>query len=190
MLVATLSLAACSDKKEALGPSATLPQPTTTIDPYAIPPVIDEAYVNRVLAGLDQAVGDVTRLVVREKAIPPMASQLLSAIYVDEEQLELEIQLFQSALSAGLVNVHIPPGNRITTVAELLTVRSDCIFAKVEVDRSAVTIAPNPAFRTRWIAIVPIHESNPTDLNRTGWGFIYDGFQRDLSAPSDPCAER
>ena len=34
------------------GPTATVP--TTPPDPYAVPAVIDEAYVNRVLAALDQ----------------------------------------------------------------------------------------------------------------------------------------
>ena len=32
---------------------ATVPAPTTTTNPYAVPAVIDAAYVNRVLAGLD-----------------------------------------------------------------------------------------------------------------------------------------
>ena len=36
---------------------ATVPAPTTTTNPYAVPAVIDAAYVNRVLAGLDAADG-------------------------------------------------------------------------------------------------------------------------------------
>ena len=65
LLVGLVVLGACGGgDDDALGPTATLPQATTTTDPYAVPAVIDEAYVNRVLAGLDQAVGEVTRLVV------------------------------------------------------------------------------------------------------------------------------
>ena len=44
-----------------------LPQGTTTTNPYAVPPVIDEPYVNRVLAGLDHSVGDAVRLAMRTR---------------------------------------------------------------------------------------------------------------------------
>ncbi|MFN2504089.1 MAG: hypothetical protein ABR540_07650, partial [Acidimicrobiales bacterium] len=64
--VAVLSLVACSDDPTVDPPSATVgteAPSTTSADPYAVPAVIDEAYVNRVLAGLDAAVGEVVRLV-------------------------------------------------------------------------------------------------------------------------------
>ena len=69
MLLAAVVLAACGGKDEPLVPTATVPQATTTTDPYAIPTVIDEAYVNRVLAGLDHAVGDVTRTAILSAAV-------------------------------------------------------------------------------------------------------------------------
>ncbi|HTJ77208.1 MAG TPA: hypothetical protein VL337_17755, partial [Acidimicrobiales bacterium] len=54
-LAAMLLLTACSPKSTgAATPSATVatePARTTTTGPYDIPPVIDAAYVNRVLAG-------------------------------------------------------------------------------------------------------------------------------------------
>lgn len=70
-VVAALALAAsaCSSSTGAARPpSATVGTETprtTTTNPYAVLAVIDTAYVNRVLAGLDAAVGGVTRLVVR-----------------------------------------------------------------------------------------------------------------------------
>ena len=56
LVVAALLATACGDKDEPLGPIGSVPQATTTTNPYAVPEVIDEAYVNRVcLAGsLDQ----------------------------------------------------------------------------------------------------------------------------------------
>jgi hypothetical protein len=84
-VVLTVLLAgACTDKGEPLGPTATLAQPTTTADPFAIPPVIDEAYVNRVLAGLDHALGEATRIVVRENAISQDVVSRLEELYIDE----------------------------------------------------------------------------------------------------------
>ena len=83
------ALAACSDSSsDKASPAATVatePAPTTTIDPYAVPPVIDVAYVNRVLAELDRVMGDVTRLVVRTRTIPPEAYDRLRALYPDDE---------------------------------------------------------------------------------------------------------
>ena len=65
VLAAGVLVGACGGggNDEPLGPTATVPQGTTTTNPYAVPPVIDEPYVNRVLAGLDQGVGDIVRLV-------------------------------------------------------------------------------------------------------------------------------
>jgi hypothetical protein len=188
-VVAALLAGACGGKDEPLGPIGSVPQATTTTNPYAVPEVIDEAYVNRVLAGLDQAVGDLTRLIVSAEAIVPEAFERMRLIYADEDQFQFEIQRFQNALDRGLENIRPIPGNRATTVIELITARTDCVFAKVDMDTSAVTISPNPAFRTRWIAIVP-HDPMVDRRNLTRWGFVYEGFEEDGSAPSDPCAER
>ena len=55
-----LLLTACSSGHRV--PTAQVrPAPPTTADPYAVPAVIDIAYVNRVLAALDQVDGDATR---------------------------------------------------------------------------------------------------------------------------------
>ena len=92
VLVAALATGvACGGKDEPLGPTATVPQATTTTNPYAVPPVIDEAYVNRVLAGLDQAVGDVIRLVVSSRTLSPEALDRLRTIYVGDA-LDLSIK--------------------------------------------------------------------------------------------------
>ena len=74
---------ACSSGSDKAGPTATVatePAPTTTTDPYAVPATIDVAYVNKVLAGLDAAVGDVTLLVVRTRTLTQEAYDRLKAI--------------------------------------------------------------------------------------------------------------
>ena len=82
--VVAVGVAGCGgdDSGAADGPTASVP--TVPPDPYAVPAVIDEAYVNRVLAALDQAVGDVVRMVVSTKSYPPDAIERLQALYVGD----------------------------------------------------------------------------------------------------------
>src|SRR5436305_12121423 len=81
---------------------ATEPAPTTTTNPYAVPTVIDAAYVNRVLAGLDAINGDVTRQVVSTRTIPRDAYDRMRALYGDDHWLQLRIDSFQSDLRRNL----------------------------------------------------------------------------------------
>ena len=189
VLVAMLAAGvACGGKDEPLGPTATVPQATTTTNPYAVPQVIDEAYVNRVLAGLDQAVGDITRLVVGSRTLSPEALDRLRTIYVDDS-LELSIRGFQNDVRADFAGYRQPPGNKTTTVTELISARPTCIFAKVNKDFSAVGVDPDPSLATQWVALVPSGTVlDPSGFNPTRWVFVYDGFRQDRSAPPDPCA--
>ncbi|MEA2902439.1 MAG: hypothetical protein QOH36_2326 [Actinomycetota bacterium] len=179
---------ACGGKDEPRVPTATVPPGTTTTNPYAVPEVIDEAYVNRVLAGLDQRVGDITRLVIESRALSPEALDQLRTIYVGDS-LELSIKGFQGDVRADFAGYRQPPGNKTTTVTELITARPTCIFAKVHKDFSAVGVDPDPSLATQWVALVPSDTVlDPSGYNPTRWVFTYDGFRRDLSAPPDPCA--
>jgi hypothetical protein len=190
---AVLMFAGCSDGGDgAIGaPSATvptLPPQTTTTNPYAIPDVIDAAYVNRVLAGLDAAVGDIVRLVVTTRSIPPEAIERLRAVYMDQALFQLTLDLLQDDLRRGLQGYKTNPGTSVTTVTDLLSSQSSCIFAKVFRDASSVATSPDPRFSTLWVAIRPYAQSSK-QFNQTGWGYVYEGFERDLSAPRvSPCS--
>jgi len=185
--VAMLVIGACGGKDDALGPTATVPQPTTTTDPYAVPAVIDEAYVNRVLAGLDHAVGEVTRMVVSERTVPPEAVGRLKAIYLDADLLQLVVDTYQNDLFHGLEGIRPTPGDRKTTVIELLTVKSRCVFATVTTDASAVALTPDATYQ-QWVGIIQAEPTESTAIyNGTNWGFVYEGFTPDLSSPTDPC---
>jgi hypothetical protein len=189
VVTVVLFAGACGGNEEPLGPTATVPQATTTTNPYAVPAVIDETYVNRVLAGLDQAVGDVVRLVVSARTIPPEALQRLKAIYVGE-YLQLVVDLFQDDIFHDFAGYREAPGNKATTVTRLLTIKVACIFAQVHKDFSAVSLDPDPRLSTQWIALVPIDPSHdPNGYNPTGWAYSYDGFREDYSQPPDPCAD-
>lgn len=195
MCAGLVLLAACSggDAPEAL-PSATLgtePPRTTTTDPYALPAVIDAAYVNRVLAGLDAAVGDVVRIIVDTKTIPREAYDRLRALYATDSQLQLAIDSFQRDLREGLAGYRLPtPGDLRTSVAEMLSTSSSCIFVKATRDYTAISTNTSLTDDPLWIAIRPLDTSrDPAGHNTVGWAYLYEGFERGFREPTpSPCA--
>ena len=191
---ALILLAACSKggAGEPQVPSATVgtaAPTTTTTDPYAVPPVIDAAYVNRVLAGLDAQMGDVTRLVVSTRTIPREAYDRMRAVYATDSALQLSIDGFQSDLRNNLPGYQANPGNIKTLVTQLIHVTNSCVYAQVDRDYSATSTNPNPNFRTQWVAIQPLDPARDTHgYNVVRWSYRYEGFNRGFTAPpTDPC---
>ena len=60
---------------------------TTAPDVSAIPAKIDEAYLNAVLAALDEVDGQATRIIKAAKNVPVETTDLLNSIYSDKEAL-------------------------------------------------------------------------------------------------------
>jgi hypothetical protein len=193
VVVGLLALAACSSAEPAAQvPSATVPTApatTTTTDPYAVPAVIDAAYVNRVLAGLDAVVGDVVRLVVRTKTIPPEGVERLRAIYGTDAMLDLILDSLSRDLAQGLSAYRQDPGDRRSSVSELISGDKSCIFARVARDYSAVSLNPLPQLTTQWVGLVPLDQTrDPRRHNAVGWMLVYDGAERNFGAPpTNPC---
>jgi hypothetical protein len=188
VVAAGVLVGACGgDDDEPLVPTATVPQGTTTTNPYAVPPVIDDAYVNRVLARLDQAVGDVTRLIVTNRTITDEAADRLMTLYVGDA-LALKLQSYQRDVFRDFAGYKSPLGNKITTVTRLISARPDCIFAEVSRDVSAISLHPDPELSTLWVALTPA-DSGGIGVNPTGWVFSLEGLQQDASEPPNPCAD-
>lgn len=189
-LILAAALAGCSSGGDSAFPTATLgtaPPVTPTTDPYAVPAVIDAAYVNRVLAGLDAAVGEVVRIVVRDRTIPQEVLDRLDALYVGEF-VQIRRDLLAVDVQTGLSNYHVVPGNQKTVVSELISTNRTCVFARVQRDYSAVALKPNRAFDTQWVILKPLDGSrDPRNYNPTPWAYIYDGFEPDRTAPPDQC---
>jgi hypothetical protein len=151
--------------------------------------VIDEAYVNRVLAGLDHAVGDVTRIIVANRAITSEAADRLAALYVGDA-LVLKLQGYQNDVLRNFAGYKSPPGNKLTNVTDLIAVRSDCIFTKVTRDVSALSLQPDPRLSTLWVNLRPLDRTHdPKGYNGVGWAYAYEGFNEDLTSPPNPCEE-
>jgi hypothetical protein len=187
VVTVVLFAGACGGKEGPLGPTATVPQATTTTDPYAVPPVIDEAYVNRVLAGLDQVVGDAVRSVVRTRLLDEEVLLRLKAISSDDA-LQLKLNGLQKDLLGGMEGYRDPPGNKITTATRLIAANPSCVFAEVVKNFSAVNADGAQHLSIQWVALVPLDPTrDPKHYNVTGWMFAYDGFPDDRSEPPDPC---
>lgn len=168
---------------------ATVPPPTTTTNPYAVPAVIDVAYVNRVLAELDAVLGDVARLVVTTRTIPREAYDRLRAIYQSDEFLQIALDGFQLDIRDNFTGYKANLGNQRSIVSQLLTSKSNCIFARIERDYSAVGTSPSTSLSTQWISLKPLNSAqDPSHYNRTAWAYVYDGFPKSHSQPQDPCA--
>lgn len=176
VLLLTFLLGACSSGGSAAPPSAAPPAGAE-----------EAATVDRILAGLDGVMGDLQRILVRERRITPEVTERLRAIYVGPELLN-QIDAFRADIANGLVGLKNPPGNRVTTVSRLITVSPICIFVEVTRDYAPLTegAAPRPA--SLYVVLVTKSEGDdPRQLNPTPWAMLYDGVQVDGSQPEDVC---
>jgi hypothetical protein len=152
VLCLTLLAGACSGGGDDPDPSATPPRPSSTAtpapspsttapaDPFAIPEVIDAAYVNRVLAALYAIHGDAVRDVLRTRTVDPRSSKL-SDVYA-EPQLSREFEGLIRLLQSDPNQFRDSPGNRRVTVVSLEIATPRCIVATVEADFSEVVVVP------------------------------------------------
>lgn len=187
-----LLASACSSSKAGVTAArptiATAVESTTTTNPYAVPPVIDVAYVNRVLAGLDAAVGDVVRLAAQAGAVTPEALDRMRALYMDPA-LNEQINYLVKDSASGFPGLPSHPGNRKTVSTKVVSGVSSCIFVQVNRDFSAVSIDARTDISQQYVGLRPLEPGADREkYNPTGWAIIYDGFQKDRSQPPDPCA--
>jgi hypothetical protein len=190
-----LLLGACAGERaapEVPNPTVrTEPATTATTNPYAVPAVIDAAYVNRVLAWFDQVEGDVVRRVVAARTLSPEDIAVLRAINASDGQFQVALDAYQYTLRTGLGGFLPNPGNEKTVVLEVLSAKSSCVYVKVDRDATAVARNPNPSFRTQWVALRRL-DSPPSPSNPTGWGYVLNGggFGPSPRPPDrDPCAQ-
>ena len=192
-LICALLLGACSDKPaEPDTPSATVPTApatTATTNPYAVPAVIDVAYVNRVLAWFDQVEGDVLRSVMSSRTLMPDDVSRIRAIHASDGTFQVALDAIQFDIRSGFAGALPNPGNKKTVVLDILSAKSSCMYLRVDRDYTAVARAPNPSLRTQWVALRRI-DSPVSSSNATGWGYQMNGgaFGAAPSAPAtDPC---
>lgn len=185
-------LAACRGGNDKVLPTATVPtapETTTTTAPYAVPPVIDAAYVNRVVTGLDAIAGDTTRLIVRTRTIPREAFDRVNAIYHNDSEVDRVLKGYSDQLASGLPGAQQDPGDKKSVVKEMLSASPRCMFARVERDYSAISANAFSGI-TEWVALRPLDPGrDPSHYNATGWAYVYEGFTSQRTQPErNPCS--
>jgi hypothetical protein len=180
MALLLVLLAACSRAPK----SGTSPATTAPADAETAAAIAD---VNHVLAGLDGVMGDLQRILVRDRKITTDVTDRLRAIYTGPELLN-QIDAFRADVDSGLVGYKANPGNRVTTVSRLITASPICMFAQVERDYSPVAVGLSSKPSTLYVVLVNKTDADdPKHLNPTPWTMIYDGVQDDGTQPDDIC---
>ncbi|MGH9164985.1 MAG: hypothetical protein ACRDZW_05660 [Acidimicrobiales bacterium] len=176
-----LAAAACSSDGRASGGGATTTSTvdtaasttstTTEAQSFAIPAVIDEAYVNRVLAKLYSIEGDVIRKILATNDPKLEDLKPLRAIY-NESQYEFVAKGLGRLLQQDRPLFRSPPGDQKVVVTRLVSARTDCVLAEVGVDFSAVVVSPPTTLAggTNIVALTPkSHGDDPDMINQTPW---------------------
>ena len=194
--LAAAALAACSggDDDETADPTvptavSTVPPTTGQADVATIPEVIDEPYLNRVLAALDEVDGQATRIIVARKDFVPEAGELLASIYRGEEfEEQAETWLDILDRDPALAGIRPNPGNRKSTVDRLVSSSRACVWMAVKRDYADTAATPPPP-RTEYVALRPKEASDDVrKRNPTAWVIVDDGFTEDGSEPGNQCA--
>jgi hypothetical protein len=155
-------------------------------DPYAVPATIDATYLNRVFAALEHVDGDATRIIVAAKVFGPEAAKRLRAIYAEDE-FQKQVRLWVDLVVKGMERFKNPPGDRRTTIAQLVTAKPTCIFVAVKRDYTEL-IGSVGAGRSNFVALRPGDDSrDPLSFNPTPWAIAFDGYNTDGTTPANPC---
>jgi len=124
-------------------PDATSASTIAAVDPFAIPAVIDAAYVDRVLAALHTLVGNALRDVLASRRVEISAYNSLAQVY-NSPQLEVEVQSLSDVLTDDPALYRQPPGDRRVAVQSVALATPSCIVVIVESDFSDVAVSPPP----------------------------------------------
>jgi hypothetical protein len=180
-----LLLTACTGG--AAKPTSAAAPPTSAPDPTG---GADAGSVNAVLAGLDGVMGDLQRILVKQRSLTTDVTDRLRSIYTGPELLN-QLDAFKADVDGGLLGYKPNPGNRVTTVSRLITATPVCIFAEVKRDYSPLTIGVSSSKPSTLYVVLVNKETvdDPKHLNPTPWTMIYDGVQSDGSQPEDLCRQ-
>lgn len=170
-------------------PSTTATTTTAVPDIATIPAVIDEAYLNRVLAALDEVRASGVRIIQEAKGFPPQAAELLNSIYSDDwfNKGVVSAWLDQLAKDPDLKGLKRPVGVRHTKVTRMIAISPSCVWLAVNRDYSETDVAPPPP-KTEYVALKPLDTKvDPHHHNPTAWMIITDGYRTDGTEPDNPC---
>lgn len=172
ILVGACSPSGAKDPETTVPTAPTTAATTEVVDPFAVPAVIEAAYVDKVLAALNRVDGDLVRDLVQTNTLSEMANIRLRAIYNDPE-FQQELESLVKLFGRGIGGFKRPPGDRRTTVTEIVTASPTCVLAEVTHDYSNVVENAAQPLAGEEVAIVTLRptqaNADPQDLNPTPW---------------------
>jgi hypothetical protein len=166
------------------------PTTSTTVapNPDIVPQVITADYVNAVFKVLNHLDGDVTRSLVADKSITPQDYAILRAIYNDPLYNE-EVKIAQQSLQQDTSNVRKPPGDRLTTVVELIDTSPTCLFVETRSTYDDVLIHPTPPAASEYWALKPKQpNADSNQLDPTPWALAFNVTYMTPQSIPDQCS--
>jgi len=165
--------------------------PTTSAalgpNPDVVPLVITADYVNAVFKVLNHLDGDVTRSLVADRKVTPQDGAILRAIYNDPLYQE-EVKIAGETLRSDMSVFRRPPGDRITTVENLVDTSPQCIFVATHSDYSQVAFHPtSSAISEFWMLTPKQAGADPNDTNPTPWALGFNASYKTLTSIPDQC---
>jgi hypothetical protein len=185
LILPLVLLAGCKDTG-ASSPPETIPDPTTTLeppslpsttatttlaDPFAVPAVIDLAYVQRVLEAIYHLDGELTRHIYAKKLPDAEFEARLRAIFAGEE-LAGSKRILQENAAEGFARFANPPGDPVVRATEIIQATPTCMVVRAELDFRPQY--KNPGSKDP-PAVIELRRFEVLPFNPTGWGVLFAG---------------
>ncbi|HET9076527.1 MAG TPA: hypothetical protein VFN68_06320 [Acidimicrobiales bacterium] len=153
-----------------------------------VPQSITPAYVNAVFAVLNHVYGDATRQLVASRSVTPAVEADLKAIFTPSLYAE-QLQQAKASLKGPINNVKTNPGDGITTVLDLVSASSACIFAQTTTTLDNVLLHPVPAAASEYYELTRDQPGlDPGHLNPTPWIITFNAAYLTPTSIGDRCA--
>lgn len=121
-------------------PEPSLPSPSPAPEDYAVPAVIDEPYVQRVLQALYSLESEAVRQMVAAGEVTEEAAALLRAAN-RPVRIDPLLERYRGLAAQGFPGVLEEPGNQVVTVTTVISASAECLFSSGTRDFTAVAQA-------------------------------------------------
>jgi hypothetical protein len=191
LIVSLLAVVAVGCKRsggdDSLPPTVTSSSTTSTTVSYAVPAVIDAAYVGRVMQALDHVYGDAVRHLAQSRTVDEPFLKYLVATH-NPRIFGLAQDLWVKIQARGFAGLRDAPADPVTRIDKLLRADRDCVLIQGDRDLSPLHATDDPTNHDRYVALTPLAPNrNPDHLNPTPWTINFSGQRSDGSPPEDAC---
>lgn len=162
-------------------PATTTSTTSATVDPAAVPEVIDAAYVQSVMDRFDVLLRDAYGSATASGSFDAAFEAKIRSIYGGPEAEKLLVNLRR----IGVEPFADPPGLPTTVVRDVTTARRDCVFLTAERDLTPLSDEPYEQVQPYYLQLVA---AEPGPENPMPWVLARDVYFADASTLEDQCA--